>query len=105
MMQTILRWVARVASAVAVLMFVALWLYAPPRIAELPASQRWELATLVLGIVGLAVGFWRERFGGFVLLEGVHLQSFPRVPAALYLMLLPALLYLIVGPRRPPAAA
>lgn len=112
-MRTALRWTARLASLVIAVLFVLFWLHSPPRLADLPGALRWQLAALVTGVAGLLVGAWREHLGGllalagfgaFILREGLHLRTFPNVPAV-YLMMLPGLLYLLAGPRTRPAAA
>ncbi len=112
-MRTILRWAARLASVAVAITIVLLWLHDPPRIRELPVAIRWQLVALLVGVIGLQLGLWRERLGGglaiagffgFLALEGRHLHSFPVIPAV-YAMALPALLYLIVGARRTAPAA
>ncbi len=112
-MRTALRWTARLASVVVAVLFVLFWLHSPPRLADLSGTLRWQLAALVTGIAGLLLGAWREHlggllalagFGGFVLLEALHIRTFPNVPAV-YVMMLPGLLYLLAGPRTRPAVA
>jgi hypothetical protein len=109
-MNRLLRWAARLGS-VAVAGFVALlWYHSPPRLNALPPRAAGQLALLMLAVAGLLLGWWRERLGGavavaslaaFLLLEGFAVHRFPVIPP-LFVMLLPALLYLVVGP---PAAA
>ena len=85
------------------------WWHAPPRLAELSTGMRWQLALMTSGVAGLLLGLWKPRTGGivaaggflgFLLVEGFHLHQFPYIPAV-YAMLLPALLYFLVGVRRP----
>jgi hypothetical protein len=113
-MNRLLRWAARLGS-VAVAGFVALlWYHQPPRLTDLPVRAAGQLALLMLAVAGLLLGWWRERLGGAVavagfagllLLEGITKHQFPVVPP-LFVMLLPALLYLVVGPpvRSEPAS-
>jgi len=108
-MHAILRWTARLASIAIAIAFALFWFSDPPRIGELSVGIRWQLVAMTTGVLGLLVGLWRERLGGalaiagfagFLALEGSHLHTFPVIPAV-YVMALPALLYLIVGARRP----
>ena len=110
---TSVRWIARLASVVVALLFVLFWFHSPPRLAELSGGLRWQLAALVTGVTGLLLGVWRERlggalalagFGGFVLLEGLHIRTVPDVPVV-YAMMLPGLLYLLVSSRTRTAVA
>jgi hypothetical protein len=109
MLMTVLRWTARGASVAIAIAFVLFWWDSPPRLPELSTGIRWQLALMTSGVAGLLLGLWRPWAGGmvaatgflgFLLLEGLHLHRFPYIPAV-YVMLLPALLYLLVGVRRP----
>lgn len=109
MLTTVLRWTARVASVAIAITFVLFWWHAPPRLPELSTGMRWQLALLTSGVAGLLLGLWKPWAGGavagvgflgFLLIEGLHLHQFPYIPAV-YAMLLPALLYLLVAARRP----
>lgn len=109
MLTTVLRWTARLASVAIAIAFVLFWWHSPPRLPELSTGIRWQLGLMTSGVVGLLLGIWKPLVGGavaalgflgFLLIEGLHLQRFPYIPAV-YVMLLPALLYLLVGIRRP----
>ena len=107
-MQRQLRWTARVASILVAVTFVLLWWHQPPHLAQLPSMILAQLVLMTAAVLGLLLGWWRERLGGsiaalgfigFLVLEGIARHRFPMIPA-LFVMLLPSLLWLVVGPAR-----
>jgi len=108
-MRGLLRWIARIASLVAAVTFAVLWYRQPPLYHALATITLVQLALISAGVIGLLLGWWKERLGGVValtgflgglLLEAIASKRFPLVPA-LFAMMLPALLYLVVSrPRR-----
>lgn len=107
-MQAVLRWTARVASLIVAVVFALLWWHQPPRLGELPPMVLAQLVLMTVAVLGLVLGWWRERLGGavavigfvgYLVLEGFARHRFPLVPP-LFGMLLPALLYLVVGTAR-----
>lgn len=109
-MQRALQWTARIASVLVAVQFVLLWWHQPPRLAQLPPRLLAQLVLMTGAVLGLLLGWWRERLGGviavvgfvgFLVLEGLARHRFPLIPP-LFVMMLPALLYLVVGLRRDP---
>jgi ABC-type branched-subunit amino acid transport system permease subunit len=108
-LQRTLRWLARGGSVLVAVLFALLWWHQPPSMNQLPPVMLAQLALLTGGVLGLLLGWWRERLGGaiaaiafvgFLAIEGVVKHRLPLVPQ-LFVMMLPALLYLVVGsPRR-----
>lgn len=112
-MNRLLRWIARLASAANAILFVLLWVHAPPRFSLLSPRLLAELGLLSAAVLGLLLGWWRERVGGavavaclagFLGMEFGTAHHFPVEPSV-FAMLLPALLYLIVGPKIVPPVA
>jgi hypothetical protein len=114
-MQSALRWLARGGSVLVAVLFVGLWWHQPPRLGVLPPKLLAQLLLMTAAVLGLLLGWWRERLGGaiaavgfvgYLVLEGIARHRFPLIPP-LFVMLLPALLYLVVGsPKQsPPDAA
>jgi hypothetical protein len=115
-MQRALRWLARGGSVLVALVFVFLWFHQPPRLGLLPPKLLAQLLLMTVAVLGLLLGWWWERLGGaiaavgivgFLVLESIARHRFPLIPP-LFVMLLPALLYLVVGsPKQssPDAAA
>jgi hypothetical protein len=108
-MNRLLRWTARLGSVAVAGFVLLLWYHQPPHLTALPVRLLSQLGLLMLAVLGLLLGWRWERFGGalgllgiggFLLLEGLTNHRFPIVPP-LFVMLLPGLLYLIVGSPRP----
>jgi hypothetical protein len=112
-MLRVLRWTARISSLIVAIVFGLLWWHQPPAFHALPAAMLIKFGLLSAAVLGLLLGWWRERVGGVVallgslgvlVLEGIVTRHFPVIPALL-VMIVPAMLYLVVAHSRPPAAA
>ena len=107
-MQRVLRWIARGGSVLVAVAFILLWWHRPPHMGQLPPMLLAQLCLMTAAVLGLLLGWWRERVGGgiaavgfvgFLVLEGIAQHRFPLIPPV-FVMLLPALLYLVVGSPR-----
>lgn len=112
-MLRVLRWTARISSLIIAIVFGLLWWHQPPAFHALPTVMLIKFGLLSATVLGLLLGWWRERVGGVVallgalgvlVLESIVTRRFPLIPA-LFAMIVPAMLYLMVDRSRQPAGA